>query len=345
MTLAHASGIGAVAGVSLNPAGPPAQALAKAHPEWFRKGDDGAPRPLGPWDSAALKGWNDPAWRKGNIHPGVMALDADWTRQGLVAHVKSQLAASVTRYGWDAIRFTDVPANIRPPFPLARHALSTDVSPVGALPPLHGGIVVQESLRFWQNGETMYRTWSEFLAAERAAAAHVRAAGGHYYARLNTAYLPPAQAYYKLVYSLIAGTHPADEIDAPGCANWGAFLTRWSGMLWDPALRFADPDKRVTVTGAKLRRFLTVREVSPTQTFVILHLVTPSGSDSIGETVFSPRSGPVTVAYRPVSGARIAQIIVVRPDAVPFETYLPKTSSVTLPPLGHWAMVIWEVVR
>jgi hypothetical protein len=351
VALAHNCGIAAVAGVSLNPAGPPGRALAAAHPAWFHKGADGAPRPIGAWDIDALAGWNDPAWRKRHVHPGVMALAADWSQLDLITHVWAQLTDSVTRYGWDAARFSDIPAQgegIPRKLTTRPMVLTSDAShaPDALLPALAGGdVFLQDGLRYWQYGTGAYRTWTEFIMRERAAAARVRGAGGHYYARLNTAFLPPAQAYYKLVYSLIAGIHPADEIDAPGCANWGKFLTRWSGMLWDLAIRDANPVNRVTMTGAAMQSVLRERSMSPTRKFVILHLIIPPAADDIGAAAFPMRPGAVTGRYHPEAGTRVSHAIVVRPEAAPYDTVLTvsKTGTATLPALGHWAMVIWEV--
>jgi hypothetical protein len=351
VTLAHGQGIAAVAGVSLNPAGPPARALATAHPDWFLKGEDGAPKAIGGWDPDALAGWNDPAWRKRHVHPGDMALAADWNNLAFVAHVKNQLTESAKRYGWDALRLEAIdgqtPERLRALLP-GRLALTSDAAlPTARLPELNGGIYLRDGLRFWLNGDVMYRDWGSYLAQERANAARVRAAGGHYYARLNTAFLPPAQAYYKLVYSLIAGIHPADEIDAPGCANWGVFLTRWSSMLWDPALRDVDPKARVSIHGSTFQPLLTERSITPTRKCVILHLVTPPAAAAIAEVAFPPRPSHTAITYHPEPGTRVLRATIVRPESAPFDLplILPKTGAqlAVLPPLGHWAMVIWEV--
>jgi uncharacterized membrane protein len=136
-----------------------------------------------------------------------------------------------------------------------------------------------------------------------------------------------------------------------GCSSWGAFLTRWSAMLWDPALVVvARPKEQVSVEGNGLQwePFVQERVQSPKRKFVIVHLVNPPESDEIARTKLPAPRENINACYRPKDGTRVSRVVLVRPEATPFHTELTtrptdKGLCVSVPQVQTWAMVIWEV--
>src|SRR5262249_14548149 len=151
------------------------------------------------------------------------------------------------------------------------------------------------------------------------------------------------------VYGLIAGGHSfyGTHSRAPGCDNWGKFMTRWSGFLWDLRLRpMADPRSRITVKapGSVFWEPLVQERVAdPTRRFLIVHLVKPSPNDVISDTVVPPPLEDVEVDLKRFPAEQVRRVVLVRPEAEPYAAELVTTrvadaTRVRIPRLTVWAM-------
>ena len=248
-----------------------------------------------------------------------------------------------------------------------------------------GGLYMQEGIRTWRYTRKQYKTWDHYLSNELRVAKKIQSLGGYYHCIWSLGRLNPVQRYYKLVYGLIAGGHPyyARLEDVPGCDNWGAFMTRWSGMLWDRALRrVVKPAERFSVEGAERavwKKMLQQRVVDARTKLYVQHLVTKPPSPKIAETgtVTGPEAPPTEVGpaedavpeimgdlkhdleeepepirlrFRPPESEKFRRVTLIRPDAEPYSRELEATSeegtwTVRGPAMEEqdWAMVVWQV--
>ncbi len=302
----HEQGIKVAFYASCNPAGPFGWEVARRHPEWFGGGSfDGR------YEVEPLEKWNDPAWRKGaKGNPGWFLVSVDLRHLAALDYGIDRIRDSIKAYGWDAVRF-DGHYTILGNDPLSTRNMRRLKERVwqdtpgfgfgfnyGRAPEWLGGITheireamaggglyLQEGIRNWRYTNDSYTSWRHYGTNELRIAKQLQALGGTYHCMWSDSRLTPDQAYYKLVYGLIAGGHPAaSEIYAntPGCPNWGAFMTRWSSMLWHLALRPAEAEQaRFTVDAADVqwREWLQERVESPTRKYIIQHLVNPPRSD------------------------------------------------------------------
>jgi len=372
----HADGIKVAMYASGNAAGPFGWELARRKPAWFGGGS-----PAGLADVAILDKWNDPDWRKiprkgklpwYRVNVDLRRLDAlDW---GI-----DQLIDSVTHYGWDAVRFDGhytIPGddelstrNMRrlkervwaahPRFRLGFNygrapewlgGISHEMREAMA----GGGQYIQEGIRGWRYTNDRYQSWHHYATNELRIARQIQALGGSYHAIWDLQSAASEQALYKLVYGLIAGGHPSYDLSHPmpaGYSSWGAFMTRWSAMLWDPALVVLPrPKEQVSVEGNGLQweSFVQERVQSPERKYVIIHLVNPPQSDDIASTKLPTPRENINACYRPKNGTRVSRVVLVRPEASPWHTELTarptdKGLCVSVPQVQTWAMVIWEV--
>lgn len=378
--LSHQAGVKVAMYASGNAAGPFGWGLARRRPHWFKHNTFGGFSGL--YVVEHLDKWNDPEWRMTDTGPyghigetGWYGLRARLHRLDTLDHGIDQIIQSAQHYGWDAVRFdghytitgSDALStrNMRrlkkrvweklPGFnfgfnygraPAWRGGVTHEMREAMA----GGGLYLQEGIRNWRYTGDQYQTWEHYATQELRLAKLVQEMGGTYHGILLQQ-LEPAQAYYKLVYWLIAGGHPfyGFETGVEGCPHWGAFMTRWSAMLWDPVLRRVEkPEQSVTVKGDERlwwEPFVQQRVSADGRKFVIVHLVNPSPSDEIARTSFpEPVTEPTTVALGPESG-RIVRAILVRPEAVPFGVPLKieNGSRVRVPNIGYWAMVVFEI--
>jgi hypothetical protein len=366
----HEQGIRVAFYANSNPAGPFGWEAARRHPDWFGGGGFGRTSHYNP---EALDHWNDVEWRK-NVkgNPGWYVMKPDLRREDALHFGIDRIIDSAKHYNWDAVRF-DGHYTI-----LNSDALSTrnmrrlkervwkEVPGFGFgynygrapewLGVTHelreamagGGMYLQEGIRNWRYTNDQYQSWQHYITNELRIAKMIYGMGGSYHCMWSDTRLTPAQAYYKLVYGLIAGGHPADSgiyTAAPGCTSWGAFMTRWSELLWHPGLRAAPAAaEQFTVANPDVQWKELLQEcvLSPTRKRVVLHLVNPSDSDEIAKSAFRDPVGPFQVTYRPAAGTKLISTTLVRPDALPYDTAL-QGATVTVPGLSHWAMLVYEV--
>ena len=373
----HAQGIKVAFYASRNPAGPFGWEVARRHPDWFGGGGFGR---NSAYNVEALDMWNDPEWRKAHPgNPGWYVIGVDLRRPDALDYGIDRLIESIRHYEWDAIRFDGhytVPGddglstrNMRrlkervwKEFPGVHFGFNYGRAPEWLGGISHemreamagGGHYLQEGIRNWRYTGDSYTDWNHYVTNELRVAKQIQSLGGTYHCMWEADSLPPAQGYFKLVYGLIAGGHPAGSSSyttTPGCPSWGAFMTRWSSMLWHSALRKADDERdRFTVENPAVQwaELLQERVESPARKYIILHLVNPPATNEIATAAFREPTAEFSVRYRPPAESAVTRVRLVRPNALPFDAELTpqptdKALRVTVPGLQHWAMVIWEV--
>lgn len=153
-----------------------------------------------------------------------------------------------------------------------------------------GGLWMGEGLKDFANGSVQYTTWSQYARDERRCIQAIKQAGGH------TCYLfaadtqPPVCSLYQFVIALMIGSHTygGEHVLTPGSENWGRFMTRWSGLLWDHRLRpLADAAAAVSVTAARplwWQEYANERVVSADRRQVVVHLLNPPVNDDLAKT-------------------------------------------------------------
>jgi uncharacterized membrane protein len=370
-------GIRVAAYASANPAGPFGWETARAHPEMFRRNAYGAFE--GIYNVEHLDLWNDPVWRRQPRQTGWYLLKLDLRRFDTLDWGIDQIVDSVRHYGWDAIRFDGhytvrgydelSTRNMRRlkerawnEVPELRFGFNYGRSPEWQGGVTHemrealagGALYLQEGISNWRYTDKQYENWSHYAENELRVAKQVQALGGSYHCILATEALKPPQALYKLIYSLIAGGHPfyGEHAGVTGCSNWGAFLTRWSAMLWDLRLRPLEAAaERFSVRGdsrIQWDRLAQERIESPKRKFLVLHLVNPPPSDRIADTELPPATGKLDIEFRPRSGEDVRRVSLIRPDAPDFETDVSwqekgNALQVTVPSIRNWGMLVWEL--
>lgn len=373
----HKEGIRVAAYASSNPAGPFGWETARAHPDMFHRNAYGAFE--GRYNVEHLDLWNDPAWRRQPRTTGWYLLKLDLRRLDTVDWGIDQIVESVRHYGWDAIRFDGhytvhghdelSTRNMRrlkerawKELPELRFGFNYGRAPEWQGGVTHemreamagGGLYLQEGISNWRYTDKQYENWSHYAENELRVAKQVQTLGGSYHCILATQRLPPPQALYKLIYSLVAGGHPfhGEHAGVTGCANWGAFLTRWSAMLWDLRLRPLEAAaEQFSVHGGSRIQWDQLgqeRIESPERKFVVLHLVNPPPSDRIEETELPAATGKIDVEFRPRNGEKVRRVSLVRPDVSEFEAALEWQEAggslrVTVPSVRNWGMLIWEL--
>jgi hypothetical protein len=417
----HARGIAVAGYCSQNAAGPEGWEVARRHPEWFYPNPDGSIN--GGYDVFHFDHWNNPAWRaeqeakKAESLPWY-ALNVDLRQMAPLDYGIDQIIASWKRYGWDAMRYDGhyrIPGNdemsarnmrrlkerVAAEAPGLLLGYNYGLAPEYSAGSEHeiretmsgGGLYMQEGIRSLRYMKERYTSWKHYASNELRIAKALQAQGGYYHCiwdlsgKLGGEKDPaaPERGLYVFLYGLIAGGHPyyGTHQALPGCANWGAFLTRWSGMLWDRRLKLLPkPETQFTVIGQKLewQPFVQERQESTTRKYVVLHLVTPPESDSIDNTPPAPPkpktataepadpdapeeiedapaeaaapppswSRDVTVRYRPAPGTTVTRAVLVRPEATPDAVTLEPARDgdglkYTVPHPRYWSMVVLEV--
>ncbi len=380
LDLCHQQGIKVSFYASANPAGPFGWEVARKHPEWYARTASGGLSSRG-YNVEHLDHWNDEEWRSRENVPdtGWYVLGLDLRQLAPLDYGIDQIIESVRHYNWDGVRFDGhygagnaavstrnmrrLKKRVWKEIPDFRFGFN-----YGRAPEFHGGVThemregmagggcyLQEGITNWRYTRDQYKSWKHYASNELKVAKTVQKLGGSYFCiwSLDRSEMTPSQRYYKYIFGLIAGGHPfyGTYASVPGCSNWGAFMTRWSSMIWDHNLRAAPKEaERFGVKGDRVmwKPLVQERVESPQRKFVILHLVTAPTDDFIGRSQKPIPAGKVKVWYRPHPGQSVTGVTLARPDHTPFEQQLePQTEKqglhVIVPDLRHWAMVIWEV--
>lgn len=383
--LLHAEGIKVTSYGKSVAGGPFGWETARRHPEWFLRTDSGAIRGFG--DPEKLDRWNDPEFRRA-LDPkagslGWLQLFPDPRQEAVVDAGAEEIARSVAHYGWDGVRF-DGHYTVTGDDALSAHNMRRLIDRVrttapatlfgfnyGYTPDYHGGVTAEmrqglagggmymnEGIRAWHYTNKRYAGWQHYAASELRAARQVQEAGGHYHCIYDLGGKDSdwERDYYKLVFGLVAGAHPTYGYGAtPGAGRegWGAFMTRWSGMLWDPAAEPLTDAAALFRVAGDLRvwwqPFARRRVVSPQRAFYILHLLNPPPADEIAATQLpAAPAAAVRVGFRPPVGCRVERVGLVRPEDAAAPQFLDTHVAggqweVSVSAMQRWSMLVWEV--
>jgi hypothetical protein len=372
--LAHERGIRVAMYASCNPAGPFAWEIARKKPDWFLNAQSKLPI-IETSLVEQLDNWNDPEFRKTNGTPSWVVLSPDFRRLEVLRYGIDRIIESARKYKWDAVRYDghytvrgfdemsarnmrELKTRVWKELPVFQFSYNYGRAPEWRDGVTHemreamagGGGYLQEGIRNWRYTGESYTNWTMYATNELRIAKMIHSMGGYYHCMWETENHPTPQAYYKFVYGLIAGGHPADyRGHVPLSPSWGAFMTRWSSLLWNPNLKRTSPEN-VDISDLRVQWKELMQEavVGKDRKLVVLHLVNPPVTDAIAKTAFPPPRGAFTVTYHAPAGTKVVAARFVNPAAVPFDTELkpgtdPAVFQALVPGLEHWAMVVLEL--
>ncbi len=353
--------------------------LARQHPDWFYMDQLG--QPYGVFDAWALQHWDDPerfvspAFQKKFKGYAWYYLYANFTRLDVLDYGIDQLIASATSFGWDGVRFdghwsagNDAMSTrniqrmkqriwaVHPAFVFGYndntpHTASSEYLSSHEYRERcagYGHIMNEQIRNFSSTGDGLvYTSWRAYAEGMLADVASVRAHGATYHCILDS-----REDYYKFLLCTAAGAHTdyGDHATAPGCPNWGRFLTRWSGPIWDVMLQGVPATNRVEVTADTpvwWDQWITERPVD-TQTFQrIVNLIVPPASDKIPETRRSDPVSNVVVRMKMIDGGTLSGVYLLDADRGDEPQKLTATQNgvwaqVTVPQVTGWSLVVWE---
>ena len=368
--------------------GPHGWELVRRHPEWFHRNRLG--QPSGQFHTWDLAHWHDIDRHMGRdsrdqYHSSTWAVGPDFRQKRVLDYGIDELIASAKRFGWDGVRFDGhwsagndalSTANMRRmkealwqfdddfafgfnySYTFGHHGVT---SAKGRRKYPHelreamagGGMFMQEAIRgFAYAPGQRYNTWRQYATRELASAQQVRRRNGSYYFIYGLGKVKPIDQLYKFVLGTAAGAHPTygAHAQAPGAENWGRFLTRASGFVWDTDLRPIEAEKNVTVKGADRlwwRPWLRERIVSERRRHVIVHLINPPRHESL-DTTSSQLPSPardVTVRVRVPEGQTVRAAALLDPARGPVAHPLNARQDgawheMNVPAVRHWAMVV-----
>ncbi|HYE99979.1 MAG TPA: LamG-like jellyroll fold domain-containing protein, partial [Planctomycetota bacterium] len=231
----HARGLKVTTyGKSTCASGPPGAEISRRRPEWFRRTGAGSLLDEG-GNAGDFDRWNDREYREkgGKFATLYAVLSIDNQKEEPSAFGNRQIVQSIREFGWDGIRFDDIPyknaelgalrARQRkelvwrdaPGFAFGYNASWSPESMGGLNHELRecmagGGCYFQEAIRdFGRTPSLRYESWRAYAVGELKSAKMVQAAGGTYHGLYLFGYANPARDLYKLIFSLVAGGHVA----------------------------------------------------------------------------------------------------------------------------------------
>ncbi|MHC4249147.1 MAG: hypothetical protein ACYS9X_08475 [Planctomycetota bacterium] len=371
------NGIRVAAYVTRNAAGPFGWETARAHPDWFGGGRFSGRN----YKVEVLDHYNDPEWRakQKKLNVGWFGVRVDLTKEAPLHYGIDRIIESVDHYGWDAVRFDGhyttgfdevstrnmrrLKERVLKAHPGFRFGYNWGRAPEWKGGFTHelreamagGGMYMQEGIRHWNYTRERYRTWSHYAENEMRIAKRIQSLGGYYHCILDLKNkMTPAQRFYKLALTLIAGGHPAygTHHAVDGSPNWGAFMTRWSELLWHPNLRRSEAAAKQVSVGSeavKWEPFVQECVLAPDRKRLVVHLLNPPTHDDIGKGKLPPPlERAIPIEFSLPAGQTVRKVWLVRPEAEPFGRPLEvegagRRASVTVPGLERWAMVVAEV--
>ena len=378
MGMAKANGIASVTYGKGTAGGPAGWELARRHPDWFTQ--DMLGRPVGIYDTAVFARWDSPV---GEAFPKTERFDRGWwylypdlRRLDTLDWGIDQLIKSTEEYGWDGVRFDGgftynsgndevATRNLRrmkeriwakyPHFAFGENYSYTLSNPDPAAIShstreliTAGGHYMQEGIRQWMyasNGR--YKTYRDYWQRESASADILRQIGATYHFIYDARATVAGQ--YKFVLGTVAGAHPVygDSAVAPGCANWGRFLARWSAYVWDVNLRNL-PDTEVQV-GGNLWTAGKARVVDAKTAATVVHLIVPPTQDEVQapDVALGPPAANVLVRVHLPARDQVLRAAAIAPEQPDEPLLLPvaregEWASVTVPEVKSWTMVVFE---
>lgn len=226
-----------------------------------------------------------------------------------------------------------------------------------------GCIYMNESIREqpMKNGAVAYTSWQRYANDEVQAVRTARGFGGHIFysygvGPFSASKLGRAHDVYKFVIGTMIGVHEyaGAHISVGGSEQWGKFLTRWSGFLWDHRLQpLGDGEKALAVDSVVplwWQGFANSRVVNRDRRFVIVHLLNPPPSDEVAKTgdTLPPPVTDARVRFTVPRGETLVRAFVIAPGYPNLAGELPiskvrNAAGVTVPAFDVWAMVVWEL--
>ena len=362
--------------------------LLRRHPDWFYLDERG--HPCGSFHTYDLFHWNDFAFHQTNgkfdhktfMNPGGWWVSPDFRKAEPLEHGIRELIASAKQFGWDGVRFDGhwtagndelSTANMRrlkealwnydPNFLFGfnyswSHGHQTSQHNNLGMVSFHhefresmagGGMYMQEAIgqRYGFSETGSYTSWRDYALKEVAAANALRETGGSYHFIYGTC------PYYKFALGTAAGAHPAygNLGSVPGCANWGRFLTRWSGLVWDLNLKPLAAEGQVEVSASSpvwWQEWLKERISNEHTRQVIVHLINPPVDDRIAAQD-QPMPQPlqnIKVRLKIPREQALTQVMLVDPQR---DAPVPLTfrkegdwAELTVPSVEGWSMVVAE---
>ena len=376
--LAKTNGIRCVTYGKHNAAGPSGWELARRHPDWFYMDQLG--QPYGIYDAWALKHWNDPerfasADFQKRFTRDWYYLYANFTRLDVLDYGIDQLIASSKTFGWDGVRFDghwsagndDMSTRniqrmkeriwaVYPGFVFGYNDATPHTAGAGYLSSHeyrercagYGHIMNEQIRDYSSTGDGLrYTSWRAYAEGLLADVASIRKNGATYHCILDS-----RDNYYKFALCMAAGAHSdyGDHVTAPGCPNWGRFLTRWSGPIWDVMLQGVPAADRVEVkVTAPLwwDKWVTERPVY-THTFQrIVHVIVPPASDVIPAGARSAPVSNVVVRTKLTQTGKLSGVYLLDTDSGDEPVTLTaltdgEWAQVTVPRVTGWSLVVWE---
>jgi len=215
-----------------------------------------------------------------------------------------------------------------------------------------GGLLMNEYIRGAADVNHIlhrWRTYAETLVNETES---VKRLGGYLGAILDINPNGPngtdGDDQYKSVFTYAAGAHPYYA------HLWGAFMTRYGGFCWDPALQqLSLPATTVNVAGnVWWDKWVFTRTLSPRHQQVIVHLINPPTAVGVGDQkTLPPAQKAVVVYYYPASHPgfqvqRVTQLTVgkLASDTLPLHKPL-GVVQVTVPEVALWNILVFDLVK
>jgi hypothetical protein len=370
--------------------GEPGWEMARAKPQWFLTDIYGRTmgRPAAVWDFDHWQAAQKFKYRDFTYDWTYRWVDL--RRLDALDHGIDELLASTKQFGWDGVRFDSGgfrahfveglfngydPVNTRnmkrmkerlwKAYPDFLFGYNTDntISKDRAYPLrvgemshemremlAGGGIWMGEAIKGFANGSITYKTWSQCAIDESKCVRAVKQAGGHFCYLFSTG--SSVRNAYQFAIGVMIGAHPygGEHVNAPGSENWGRFLTRWSGLLWDHRLRpLENAGQVVSVQSPRpvwWNEFANERVISPKRKQVVVHLLNPPLEDEIakaGDAFPEPLDG-CKVSLRVPSGQKITQVWFISPGKPNRAEPIPANKgTVVVPRFDLWAMVVFEL--
>jgi hypothetical protein len=363
-------------------------AFARAHPEMLYRTDgrlniQAKVRALYYWDKA--QNWSG--------QDGAKWQDTNWVfynmnKPEVVEYGSREIARSAQMFAWDGVRFdghfaaqaswldeegkthtltpqerdAQTAANIRrmkeiihatkPDFYFGYNYLNGGAAEALRAQPLEfkelcrgGGHIMNEYIGQVADVNHPLHRWDNFTSLMADDAQVVQQNGGHYFPILN--YVGPDLWHVNAV-AYAAGAHPYYK------HVWGAFATRYAGVLWDKALqRMDDPSKLLSVSnGVWWNKFVHQRVVGKNRQQVIVHLINPPVKDVVTNDKDGKFPEPlqnVSLQISPsalgnnwkLTGATLLDPDKVSQEGIPL-TRTGKSTLVTIPEVRLWKVLVLD---
>ena len=372
--LARSNGIASVTYGKSTGGGPAGWEIARQHPDWFT--EDAAGRIVGTYDTDLFARWDSLPRYEGRpwhyLYPNLSRLDA-------LDHGIDEILNSALDYGWDGVRFdgdftwvaSDAVAarnqrrmkeRIWAKLPDFVFGFNEGFGPADSDPATwsHG---LREGLAgggHWMNegvgnndfgyaSNGRYTSFRAYWEHESAGADRLRQIGASYH---FIYYLPKeSRGLYKFILGTSAGAHPVygESADAPGCTNWGRFLTRWSAFVWDVNLRNASNAEAQVSSAAPLWHAVKTRVADAGTAMTVVHLIVPPSTDDCHDpkVQVGPPAAQVAVRVRVPAGETVVRAAAIAPEQPDEALDLPVTRegewvAVTVPSVKTWTMLVIE---